>query len=252
MLLKCRLAEAVLTRYSASSMAAHKILIVEDELPIREMIAFQLSRAGFETLEAGDVQTARQLIADERPDLALVDWMLPDASGLELTRMLKREKEFEDLAIIMLTARATESDKICALEGGADDYITKPFSARELVARIQAVLRRGGLLAEESIVAGVLELDLAGHRVLASGKEIKLGPTEYRLLQFLLTHADRVYSRTQLLDRVWGANVYVEERTVDVHVRRLRKALSGANADNYIQTVRGAGYRFSTRDSLAG
>jgi len=230
-------------------MAAKKILIVEDEQAIREMIAFHLSRAGYETLEAGDCRVARQLLADERPNLALIDWMLPDVSGLEFTRMLKRDSEHEDLAIIMLTARAEERDKISGLDGGADDYITKPFSPRELVSRIQAVLRRGGTSGDESINAGVLELDAAGHRVLASGKEIRLGPTEYRLLHFLLTHPDRVYSRTQLLDRVWGANVYVEERTVDVHVRRLRKALSAANADDYIQTVRGAGYRFSTRDT---
>lgn len=233
-------------------MAAHKILIVEDEQPIREMIAFHLARAGFDTLEAGDCRTARQLLADERPDLALIDWMLPDSSGLELTRMLKRDKDYDDLAIIMLTARAEEIDKVSGLEGGADDYITKPFSPRELVARIQAVMRRGGPATEASISAGVLELDSAGHRVLAAGKEVKLGPTEYRLIQFLLTHPDRVYSRTQLLDRVWGANVYVEERTVDVHVRRLRKALSSEGADGYIQTVRGAGYRFSTRDGLSG
>ncbi len=173
--------------------------------------------------------------------------MLPDISGLELTRMLKRDKDYEDLAIIMLTARAEERDKISGLDGGADDYITKPFSPRELISRIQAVLRRSGNSGEEPVNAGVLELDKAGHRVLASGNEIKLGPTEFRLLQFLMTHPDRVYSRAQLLDRVWGANVYVEERTVDVHVRRLRKALSPGSADNYIQTVRGAGYRFSTR-----
>ncbi|MEM1175545.1 MAG: phosphate regulon transcriptional regulator PhoB [Pseudomonadota bacterium] len=230
-------------------MAASKILIVEDEAPIREMIAFHLMRAGFETLEADDCRSARQVLADERPDLALVDWMLPDMSGLELTRMLKRDKDNEDLAVIMLTARADELDKVAGLEGGADDYITKPFSPRELVARIQAVLRRAGTSDGEVITAGVLELDTAGHRVSASGKEVKLGPTEYRLLQFLMTHPDRVYSRTQLLDRVWGANVYVEERTVDVHVRRLRKALTAESADGYIQTVRGAGYRFSTRDS---
>jgi len=230
-------------------MAANKILIVEDELAIREMIVFHLSRAGYETLEAGDCQVARQLLADERPDLALIDWMLPDTSGLELTRMLKREKDYEDLSIIMLTARAEERDKISGLDGGADDYITKPFSPRELVARIQAVLRRSGTGSDETVTAGVLELDAAGHRVLSAGTEIRLGPTEYRLLQFLMTHPDRVYSRTQLLDRVWGANVYVEERTVDVHVRRLRKALSEHAADDYIQTVRGAGYRFSTRES---
>ena len=229
-------------------MSAKKILIVEDEQAIREMIAFHLSRAGFETIEASDCREARALLADNQPDLALVDWMLPDASGLELTRMLKRDSNYEDLAIIMLTARAEERDKVSGLEGGADDYVTKPFSPRELIARIHAVLRRAGNSEDELVSAGVLELDVAGHRVLSSGQEIKLGPTEYRLLQFLMTHADRVYSRTQLLDRVWGANVYVEERTVDVHVRRLRKALSVVGADQYIQTVRGAGYRFSTRN----
>ena len=230
-------------------MTSRKILIVEDEAPIREMIAFHLVRAGFETVEAEDCRGARQLLADERPDLALVDWMLPDMSGLELTRMLKRDKDNEDLAVIMLTARADEYDKVAGLEGGADDYITKPFSPRELVARIQAVLRRAKTDDAETIVAGVLQLDAAGHRVTAEDHEVKLGPTEYRLLRFLMTHPDRVYSRTQLLDRVWGANVYVEERTVDVHVRRLRKALAEAGADEYIQTVRGAGYRFSTRSA---
>lgn len=229
-------------------MSANKILIVEDEQAIREMVVFHLSRAGFETLEACDCREAREMIADNRPDLALIDWMLPDYSGLELTRMLKRDKSNEDLAIIMLTARAEERDKVSGLEGGADDYITKPFSPRELIARIQAVLRRAGAAADETTTAGVLQLDGAGHRILAPGGEIKLGPTEYRLLQFLMTHPERVYSRAQLLDHVWGANVYVEERTVDVHVRRLRKALSDAGADKYIQTVRGAGYRFSTDD----
>jgi two-component system phosphate regulon response regulator PhoB len=229
-------------------MNAQKILIVEDEQAIREMTAFHLSRAGYEVLEAQDCREARALLADNRPDLALIDWMLPDMSGLELTRTLKRDKEFEDLAIIMLTARADERDKVSGLEGGADDYITKPFSPRELVARIKAVLRRAVNSTDAVVSAGVLELDAAGHRVLSSGQEIKLGPTEYRLLHFLMTHAERVYSRTQLLDRVWGANVYVEERTVDVHIRRLRKELAGASADDYIQTVRGAGYRFSIRN----
>lgn len=229
-------------------MAGTKILIVEDEAPIREMIAFHLARAGYETLEAADCRSARQLLADERPDVALIDWMLPDMSGLELTRMLKRDNENEDLAVIMLTARSEEHDKVSGLEGGADDYITKPFSPRELIARIQAVLRRVGSSESGPLEAGVLELDPAGHRVSIDRKEVPLGPTEYRLLKFLMTHPDRVYSRTQLLDRVWGANVYVEERTVDVHVRRLRKALSRGAADRYIQTVRGAGYRFSTRD----
>jgi two-component system phosphate regulon response regulator PhoB len=222
-----------------------KILIVEDERPIREMIAFHLTRAGFDTLEAADCREARQLLADERPALALIDWMLPDMSGLELTRMLKRDNEFEDLAIIMLTARADEHDKVTGLEGGADDYVTKPFSPRELVARIKAVLRRSGADESEVIKAGGIELDAAAHRVIVNGGEIHLGPTEYRLLKYLMTHADRVYSRNQLLDRVWGANVYVEERTVDVHVRRLRKALTRYGVEHTIQTVRGAGYRFS-------
>jgi two-component system phosphate regulon response regulator PhoB len=229
--------------------AAKKILIVEDETPIREMIAFHLARAGFETLEAVDSRQARQLLADERPDLALIDWMLPGMSGLELTRMLKRESGNEDLAVIMLTARGAEDDKITGLQGGADDYITKPFSPRELVARIEAVLRRSRANTSDMISVGMIELDAASHRVNIDDTEVRLGPTEYRLLKFLMTHQDRVYSRAQLLDHVWGANVYVEERTVDVHVRRLRKALSGKGVDKYIQTVRGAGYRLSTRAS---
>jgi len=228
---------------------ARRILVVEDEAPIREMIAFHLSRAGFEVDEAADCRQARELLADHRPDLAIIDWMLPDMSGLELTRSLKRDSTFEDLAVIMLTARAEEQDKVSGLEGGADDYITKPFSSRELIARINAVLRRSGVAGDDIVSVGELELDVAGHRVSVGGAEVQLGPTEYRLLKFLMTHPERVYSRGQLLDRVWGANVYVEERTVDVHIRRLRKALSARNAEHYIQTVRGAGYRFSSRDA---
>ncbi len=228
-------------------MTASKILIVEDETPIREMIAFHLTRAGFVPLQAEDCRQARQLLADERPALALIDWMLPDMSGLELTRQLKRDSENEDLAVIMLTARADEHDKVSGLEGGADDYVTKPFSPRELLARIQAVLRRTQGADTESFDAGKLQLDAAAHRVTVSGNDVALGPTEYRLLTFLMTHPDRVYSRAQLLDRVWGANVYVEERTVDVHVRRLRKALTDFEAEHYIQTVRGSGYRFSVQ-----
>ena len=230
-------------------MTTNKILIVEDERPIREMIAFHLMRAGYDTLEAENCKEARQLLADERPSLALIDWMLPDMSGLELTRMLKRDKEFEDLAVIMLTARADEHDKVTGLEGGADDYMTKPFSPRELVARIKAVLRRSGSAENEVVSSGEIELDAAAHRVLAKGTEVHLGPTEYRLLKYLMTHPERVYSRNQLLDRVWGANVYVEERTVDVHVRRLRKALTEHGVERYIQTVRGSGYRFSILDA---
>jgi len=229
-------------------MTTNKILIVEDERPIREMIAFHLTRAGYDTLEAEDSRQARRLLADERPVLALIDWMLPDMSGLELTRMLKRDNEFEDLAVIMLTARADEHDKVTGLEGGADDYVTKPFSPRELVARIKAVLRRSGTVDAELVITGDIEIDAAAHRVRVHSREIHLGPTEYRLLKYFMTHPNRVYSRNQLLDRVWGANVYVEERTVDVHVRRLRKALTEHGVAGYIQTVRGAGYRFSIRN----
>jgi two-component system phosphate regulon response regulator PhoB len=229
-------------------MGARQILIVEDERPIREMIAFGLRRAGFEVREAEDCRAARAALADRRPDVVLVDWMLPDTSGLEFTRALKRERDTRDLPVIMLTARAEEGDKVAGLEGGADDYITKPFSPRELVARVNAVLRRAGGGGEgESLEADGLLIDRAGHRVSARGRTVPLGPTEYRLLEFFMAHPDRVYSREQLLDRVWGGNVYVEERTIDVHIRRLRKALEEHGYDRFVQTVRGAGYRFSTR-----
>jgi len=229
-------------------MTGKQILIVEDEKPIRDMIAFGLRRAGFTVREAEDCSEARSRIADSRPDLLLVDWMLPDQSGLELTRALKRNKETQDLPVIMLTARAEEHDKVAGLEGGADDYVTKPFSPRELLARVQAVLRRTSAgAAGTTIEAGVLKLDPTSHRVTVDDQTVALGPTEYRLLQFFMEHPERVYSRGQLLDRVWGGNVYVEERTVDVHIRRLRKALEPYASDGLVQTVRGAGYRFSTR-----
>ena len=229
-------------------MTGKQILIVEDEKPIRDMIAFGLRRAGFTVSEAEDCSEARSRIADSRPDLMLVDWMLPDQSGLELTRAIKRNKETQDLPVILLTARAEEQDKVAGLEGGADDYVTKPFSPRELLARIQAVLRRSSpTAAGEAIEAGVLKLDPVSHRVIAGEQTVSLGPTEYRLLQFFMEHPDRVYARSQLLDRVWGGNVYVEERTVDVHIRRLRKALEPFACDSLVQTVRGSGYRFSTR-----
>ena len=229
-------------------MTSKNILIVEDEKPIRDMIAFGLRRAGFDVREAEDCSKARASIADHPPDLLLVDWMLPDQSGLELTRAIKRNRDTEDVPIIMLTARADEQDKVAGLEGGADDYVTKPFSPRELLARINAVLRRstpGG--AEQELDAEGLRLDAASHRVSAKGQPVSLGPTEFRLLQFFMSHAERVFSRSQLLDRVWGGNVYVEERTVDVHIRRLRKALEPFGYNDMIQTVRGSGYRFSTR-----
>ena len=229
-------------------MQAKQILIVEDERPIREMIAFGLRRAGFTVSEAEDVRSARAQLVDRRPDLILIDWMLPDTSGLELARALKRDRETAELPIIMLTARAEEGDKVAGLDGGADDYITKPFSPREFLARINAVLRRGPLQSSEERVAfDGLELDQAGQRVTAGGRDVALGPTEYRMLEFFMTHPDRVYTRDQLLDRIWGGNVYVEERTIDVHIRRLRKALENHGFDRFVQTVRGSGYRFSTR-----
>ncbi|NNM62733.1 MAG: phosphate regulon transcriptional regulator PhoB [Steroidobacteraceae bacterium] len=230
-------------------MSAKRILIVEDEKPIRDLIAFGLRRAGYEVLEAEDCRAARARLVDQRPDLMLVDWMLPDMSGLELTRALKRDKESEDIPVIMLTARAEEQDKVGGLEGGADDYVTKPFSPRELLARIQAVLRRASPGGGEDVVEiEDLRLDDASHRVSTGEREIPLGPTEYRLLHFFMTHPERVFSRGQLLDRIWGGNTYVEERTVDVHIRRLRKALEPFGREHLVQTVRGSGYRLSTRE----
>jgi two-component system, OmpR family, phosphate regulon response regulator PhoB len=229
-------------------MADTRILVVEDEQPIRDLIAFGLRRAGCDVALAEHSRAALASIGDRRPDLVLVDWMLPDMSGLELVRLLRRDANTRDIPVMMLTARAEESDKVAGLDSGADDYLTKPFSARELVARIQAVLRRSAPAGDsERVEVEGLALDQAGHRVLADGKTVALGPTEYRLLAFLMTHPDRVYSRGQLLDRVWGGNVYVEERTVDVHIRRLRKSLEPSGYDRFVQTVRGAGYRFSAQ-----
>jgi two-component system phosphate regulon response regulator PhoB len=229
-----------------------QILIVEDEQPIREMIAFSLRRAGFEVSEAEDSHRARVQLTDSRPDLVLIDWMLPDMSGLELTRHIKRETSTRDLPVIMLTARAAEGDKVAGLDGGADDYVTKPFSPRELLSRINAVLRRsGGQSTEDNVELGGLSMDRAAHRVSANGTDVQLGPTEYRMLEFFMLNPERVYTRAQLLDRVWGGNVYVEERTIDVHIRRLRKALEDVSMAHLIQTVRGSGYRFSARETVA-
>lgn len=230
-------------------MTAHRnILIVDDEAAIREMVSFALTRAGFDVEEAADGQEAMTKVADCAPTLILLDWMLPDVSGVDVARRLKKDEISARIPIIMLTARSEENDKIRGLEVGADDYVTKPFSPRELVARINAVLRRIEPEAEGGTVAqGDLQLDPASHRVSAKGSALELGPTEYRLLQFFMTHPERVYTRSQLLDRVWGQNVYIEERTVDVHIRRLRKALADHDCDKLIQTVRGAGYRFSTQ-----
>lgn len=226
------------------------ILIVDDEAPIRDMLRVALEMADYTCLEADDAQIAHGIIVDKRPDLILLDWMLPGTSGIELARRLKRDEITAEIPIIMLTAKGEEDNKIQGLEVGADDYITKPFSPRELVARLRAVLRRTEALSpSEPIKAGSLCLDPTTHRVTIDNVAVPMGPTEYRLLTFFLTHQERVYTRNQLLDHVWGGNVYVEERTVDVHIRRLRKALTPEGHDRFIQTVRGAGYRFSHKMS---
>ncbi len=222
------------------------ILIVEDETAIREMVRFAIARAGFKPREAADAHQAEVLIADRIPDLILLDWMLPGTSGIDLARRLRRAESTRAVPIILLTARGEEEDKVRGFEVGVDDYVTKPFSPRELVARMWAVLRRASPGGEEDRVElGDLLLDNASHRVSVGGEELHLGPTEFRLLHFFMTHPERVYSRGQILDRVWGGNVYIEERTVDVHIRRLRKALEPSGHDHLLQTVRGSGYRFS-------
>jgi two-component system phosphate regulon response regulator PhoB len=223
------------------------ILLVEDEPAIQELIAANLTRVGHTVMRAGDAETAQRIVRDALPDLVLLDWMLPGMSGVEFARRLRNDERTRSIPIIMLTARSEEQDKIMGLEIGADDYVTKPFSPRELVARIKAVLRRRAPQATEDVVeVGALRLDPATHRVSARGELINLGPTEFRLLHFLMTHAERVHSRAQLLDQVWGDHVFVEERTVDVHIRRLRSALEPSLQDRLIQTVRGSGYRLST------
>ncbi|MDP1609669.1 MAG: phosphate regulon transcriptional regulator PhoB [Sulfuritalea sp.] len=226
------------------------ILVVEDEPAIQSLIEVNLRRAGHAVQLAPDAETARQLVREALPDLVLLDWMLPGMSGVDFARQLRADARTRMLPIIMLTARAGESDKVEGLELGADDYVTKPFSPRELVARIKAVLRRHAPQATEDMVElGGLRLDPATHRIMArigdEFAEVTLGPTEFRLLHFLMTHPERVHGRSQLLDQVWGDHVFVEERTVDVHIRRLRAALEASGHDGLIQTVRGSGYRIS-------
>lgn len=228
-------------------MTGKTVLIVDDEAAIREMIAVALQMAGYRCLEAENAQSAHAIVVDHQPDIILLDWMMPEVSGIELARRLKRETAYADIPIIMLTARSEEDNKIQGLEAGADDYITKPFSPRELIARLKAVLRRTATAGiDEPIEVEGLRLDPSSHRVSSGDTELEFGPTEFRLLQFFMTHPERAYTRSQLLDQVWGGNVYVEERTVDVHIRRLRLAL-GAQHEHLVQTVRGTGYRFSTK-----
>ncbi len=233
---------------------AATILLVEDEPAIQELIAVNLTRAGHHVVRVADVESAQKVVREALPDLILLDWMLPGVPGIELARRLRADERTRAIPIIMLTARGEEQDKINGLDAGADDYVTKPFSPRELVARIKAVLRRRApQTTEDPVSIGGLRLDPTTHRVSAGEQALSLGPTEFRLLHFLMTHPERVHSRTQLLDQVWGDHVFVEERTVDVHIRRLRAALEATGHERLVQTVRGSGYRFSVQiEDVAG
>lgn len=225
---------------------AGTILIVEDEPAIAELITLTLRRSGHQTVHAESVERAITLVDQAMPDLALIDWMLPGASGVELVKKLRGDKRTKTIPIIMLTAKSEEGDKLMGLETGADDYVTKPFSPKELVARIKAVLRRRApQLTEDIVETNGLRLDPATHRITVNDTPIQMGPSEFKLLHFFMTHTERVHTRSQLLDHVWGDHVFVEERTIDVHIRRLRQALEASGHDAYIQTVRGTGYRFS-------
>jgi two-component system phosphate regulon response regulator PhoB len=224
-----------------------QILIVEDEPAIREMLMMTLEMAGFESLQAADISEAHQQVVDHRPALILLDWMLPgDKSGVDFCRMLKNDEMLAEIPVIMLTAKSEEDSKVHGLDAGADDYMTKPFSTRELISRIKAVLRRSSALSSDRpIEIGALSLNPKSQRVTANDQVIDLGPTEYRLLAFFMSHPERAYTRPQLLDQVWGGNVYIEDRTIDVNIRRLRKLLKPFGCHTFIQTVRGTGYRFS-------
>ncbi|NOH69876.1 phosphate regulon transcriptional regulatory protein PhoB [Vibrio pectenicida] len=227
---------------------SRRILVVEDEAPIREMLCFVLEQKGYHAVEAEDYDSAVTKLSEPFPDLVLLDWMLPGGSGINFIKHMKREELTRNIPVVMLTARGEEEDKVRGLEVGADDYITKPFSPKELVARLKAVIRRVTPTALEDVInVQGLKLDPVSHRVMANDQPLEMGPTEFKMLHFFMTHQERVYSREQLLNNVWGTNVYVEDRTVDVHIRRLRKALEGAGHDRLVQTVRGAGYRFSTK-----
>ena len=226
-----------------------KILVVEDEDAIRAMLMMILEQAGFVPIAAADAEEAQIALDNNEPDLILLDWMLPGISGVEWARRLKKETIYREIPIILLTARGEEEDKVKGLEIGADDYVTKPFSPKELVARIRAVLRRSGKIqGQAQITLGDLILDTEQHRLSIGEKQLEVSPTEFRLMHFFMSHPDKVYSRTQLLDQVWGRSVYIEERTIDVHIRRLRKILEEYGREDLVQTVRGFGYRFSLVD----
>lgn len=227
---------------------SRRILVVEDEAPIRDMLCFVLEQNGYQPYTADSFDTALNQLVEPYPDLVLLDWMLPGGSGIQIAKKLKQHDVTRNIPIIMLTARGEEEDKVRGLEVGADDYVTKPFSPKELMARIKAVIRRVAPTSlDEVIEVQGLKLDPVSHRVSAAEQALEMGPTEFRLLHFFMTHQERVYSREQLLDHVWGTNVYVEDRTVDVHIRRLRKAIEPSGHDRLVQTVRGSGYRFSAK-----
>ena len=231
-------------------MSQFTILVVEDEQAIRSMLVMVLQQYDFNVLEAGDVTEAQAILDESVPDLILLDWMLPRITGDEWTQRLKSNDSYRDLPIILVTAKGEEADKIRGLDIGADDYVTKPFSPKELISRIKAVLRRSGKIHDlTQIKFQDIVMDTERHRVNISDKEVDVSPTEFKLLSFFLTHPDKVYNRTQLLDQVWGRNVYIEERTVDVHIRRLRKILAKYQREDWLQTVRGFGYRFSVKNS---
>jgi len=235
-----------------NEMSLFNILVVEDEDAIRGMLIMVLEQAGFTALAAADTEKAQKILQDITPDLILLDWMLPGVSGVEWARRLKKDSIYREVPIILLTARGEEEDKVRGLEIGADDYMTKPFSPKELIARIRAVMRRSGKMQDlAQIVQGDLVLDIEQHRLNIGDKQLEVSPTEFRLMHFFMTHPDKVFSRTQLLDQVWGRSVYIEERTVDVHIRRLRKILGEHGKEELVQTVRGFGYRFSLQDTGA-
>jgi len=226
-------------------MPTNTVLLVEDETDIREMLSFSLQRAGFEVVSAETAEQALEVLDGPLPALVIIDWMLPGMSGVELARRLRRDALTKDIPTLMLTARGEEADKLKSFDAGIDDYVTKPFSPRELIARIKALLRRSGEPEDGVLALGRLTLDTRGHQVAVGEHPVRIGPTEFRLLELLMRNPDRAFDRSQLLDRVWGRNVYVEERTVDVHVLRLRRALSPFGMDKTVQTVRGVGYRLA-------
>ena len=232
-------------------MPSNRVVLVEDETDIQEMLAFTLTRAGFDVVAAETAEQALGILDGPLPNLVVIDWMLPGMSGVELARRLREDPVTADLPLMMLTARSEESDKLKSFDAGIDDYITKPFSPRELVARIRALLRRSGEPEDGVLTHGALALDARGREVMVGDKRVHVGPTEFRLLELLMRNPGRAFDRAQLLDRVWGRNVYVEERTVDVHVLRLRNALTPFGMRKAVQTVRGVGYRLSPQAAVA-